>query len=98
MQRRLSTFAVCLLAGTAAAQGALIPHTLADIPANETATTTKQEFLATRVAGVDLSRSVKRVVTELEWHKRLSTAQIEAQKTGKPILWLQLLGDLDGYA
>jgi hypothetical protein len=55
-------------------------------------------FQATRVAGRDLKSSVGRVLGELDWREKLDDARATAAATGKPILWVQALGELDGFA
>jgi hypothetical protein len=50
-----------------------------------------------KVAGKDLKRAVKQVAA-LRWHDDLTDARAESAATGKPILWLQALGDLEGPA
>ena len=37
-------------------------------------------------------------VKSLKWHESLGDAKAIAAATGKPILWLQALGDIDGFA
>jgi hypothetical protein len=37
-------------------------------------------------------------VTALPWHSELDAARVESAATGRPILWLQALGELDGFA
>src|SRR5262245_16741363 len=55
-------------------------------------------FQQTRVAGRDLKSSVGRVLGGLDWREKLEDARATAAATGKPILWIQSLGDLDGFA
>lgn len=50
-----------------------------------------------QVSGRDLARRVE-AVTQLEWLDSLDEARLESAATGKPVLWLQGLGDLDGFA
>jgi hypothetical protein len=50
-----------------------------------------------QVVGKDLARAI-RTVTALQWFDDLGEARLEAAATGKPILWLQGLGDIDGFA
>ncbi|MBL8731521.1 MAG: hypothetical protein JNN13_04040 [Planctomycetes bacterium] len=50
-----------------------------------------------KLAGKDLKRAVKKVAA-LQWEKKLDVALAKAAATGKPVLWLQALGDLDGFA
>lgn len=56
------------------------------------------EFLQKRVEGRDLKQAVKRVLKSLEWHERLDEVKKEAIEQRKPILWIQSLGELDGFA
>ena len=60
-------------------------------PAPDPATT------GVKCEGRDLRTAVKKVKA-LEWHKSLDRARADAVKSDKPILWLQTLGDLSGYA
>ena len=39
-----------------------------------------------------------RKVKALPWHKKLKDAKSKAAESGKPILLLQTLGDIGGYA
>lgn len=50
-----------------------------------------------KVAGKDLKRAVKQIAA-LRWHDDLTAARTESAATGKPILWVQALGDLEGPA
>ncbi len=56
------------------------------------------EFLNLRVAGHDVYRGVRKVLTELTWHRDLDLAASQAKKQQRPILWLQMLGDLRGFS
>lgn len=49
------------------------------------------------VAGAALRQAVARVAA-LEWFDDLADAKARSASTGKPILWLQALGDLEGFA
>ena len=97
MRHTISLAIALLVAPASLAQGRLVPKALSDIPTSIGATQSEQKFRGTKVDGNDLKRAVKRVTDELKWHKKLSAAQQDAKQSGKPILWLQLLGDLDGY-
>lgn len=50
-----------------------------------------------QLAGKDLARAIA-TVTSLPWFDDLDAARLESAATGKPILWLQALGDLEGFA
>lgn len=47
--------------------------------------------------GKDLKKAVA-AVARLHWHERLGDARAIAAASGKPILFLQALGDLEGFA
>ncbi len=47
-----------------------------------------------RIAGKDLKKAVVKVAA-LKWCNSLGEARAQAAATGKPILWLQALGDID---
>jgi hypothetical protein len=47
--------------------------------------------------GKDLKKAVAKVKA-LKWTEDLTTARAMSAATGKPILWLQTLGDLEGFA
>lgn len=50
-----------------------------------------------KLAGKDLKKAVAKVRT-LKWGASLEEAFAKAAGTGKPVLWLQALGDIDGFA
>jgi hypothetical protein len=47
--------------------------------------------------GQRLARAVGKLTRELTWQRDLADAAAAARQAGKPIFWLQLLGDLRGY-
>lgn len=47
--------------------------------------------------GADLKKAVA-TVKALEWQRSLADAKALSAATGKPILWLQALGDIGGFA
>ena len=49
-----------------------------------------------KIAGRDLKAAVRKVAA-LSWHK-LPKARAVSKRTGRPILLLQTLGELDGFA
>ncbi len=54
------------------------------------------EFEQSSRRGQELSQSVQRVVSELAWHKNLDVAAKAATAQGKPIVWVQALGEIRG--
>ncbi|MFY9340858.1 MAG: hypothetical protein WAT39_00120 [Planctomycetota bacterium] len=50
-----------------------------------------------KLEGRDMKKAVA-AVKALKWHESLGEAKAISAATGKPILWLQALGDIDGFA
>ena len=50
-----------------------------------------------KASGTQLRKAVARV-RALPWNRTLASAKREAAESGRPILWLQTLGDLSGFA
>jgi len=48
-------------------------------------------------SGRSLKKAIAKV-TRLGWHKSLTGAKLHSASSGKPILWINSLGDLSGYA
>lgn len=55
-------------------------------------------FLRQRIAGKDLEQAVARSTGSLRWHKTMASARDEARARSRPILLVQALGELDGFA
>jgi len=53
--------------------------------------------MGVKLKGKAMKAAVKKVAA-LPWHKKLSKAKSKAKQTGKPILLLQTLGDIDRFA
>ena len=71
----------------------------AGMPGAQQLTEAQQEarqFRRPQVSGRRLARAVNKLTRELKWHRKLEDAAAAAEETGKPILWIQLLGDLRG--
>ena len=56
-----------------------------------------RSFRKLTVPGVEVAKNVKRLTTELRWHKNLSSALAAGRAKGKPVVWIQALGDLKGF-
>ncbi|MEE8143399.1 MAG: hypothetical protein V3T77_09890 [Planctomycetota bacterium] len=52
-------------------------------------------FRRMQLSGTEVRANVNKLL-ELHWHNDLQLAQQDAQDLGKPILWIQALGDLEG--
>ena len=50
------------------------------------------------LGGAELQRRIERVLQVLSWQRTLADARAEAQRRSRPILWVQSLGDLEGFA
>jgi hypothetical protein len=55
------------------------------------------ETTGAQLGGKDLKRAVAKV-RKLQWHEDMVEARAQSAATGKPLLWLQSLGDLEGFA
>ena len=53
-------------------------------------------FRRMQMSGTEVRANVSKLL-QLDWHKDLQLAQQDAQSQGKPILWIQALGDLEGH-
>jgi hypothetical protein len=56
-----------------------------------------EDTVGAKLGGRDLKKVVAKV-TALKWGKSLEEAFVQSAATGKPVLWLQALGDIDGFA
>jgi hypothetical protein len=66
-------------------------------PAGSASKPMPPETTGVQVAGKELKKAVAKV-TALHWFDDLAAAKARSAATGKPILWLQSLGDLEGFA
>lgn len=48
------------------------------------------------VAGSEASRNAQKLVTKIHWTQSLDEAKLQAQKEGKMIFWMHMLGSLEG--
>ena len=55
------------------------------------------ETIGPKLAGKDLKKAIA-VVGKLHWYDKLGEARVRAAASGKPILLIQALGDLEGFA
>ena len=69
----------------------------AKLPEERAAKRDARKFQWVEVDGKKLQPRVQRLIHDLTWHKTLAAAKTEAAKTGKPILWIHALGDIDGF-
>ena len=55
------------------------------------------DTVGTKKAGRELKAAVTKVL-KLGWNRTLGDAKARSAATGKPILWIQSLGDIGGFA
>jgi len=55
------------------------------------------DTVGVKASGKDLKKAVAKIA-KLHWHERYADAFAASAATGKPVLWLQALGDLEGFA
>lgn len=57
-----------------------------------------KKFRKLEVDGAQVAANVEKLRAELTWHDSLEEALAAAAAEGKPLLWIQALGELDGYS
>jgi hypothetical protein len=55
-----------------------------------------RKYRRLQTPGNEVRPAVEKLAQELDWHDSLQSAQRVAKRTGKPIVWIQALGDLTG--
>ena len=70
-------------------------HSADKTAANSSTDITKSNAGAV-TSGATASKKVDKLVNQLPWVFTLDDAKAQATKENKPILWLHVLGDLDG--
>ena len=53
--------------------------------------------IADDVATVEVAQNVRKLTTEMRWYSSIGSALGAARSKGKPVVWIQALGDLDGF-
>ena len=48
------------------------------------------------ISGEEVAKNVEKVMKEINWSKDLDKLQEQAKKENKLVLWIQIVGDLDG--
>ena len=76
---------------------AAVPMAAAVIRELSAAEAAAEAFRKIQVRGSDLTKAVHAVTKTLTWHDKLGDAARAARESGKPILWIQALGTLQGY-
>lgn len=56
-----------------------------------------RNFRKLTVPGEEVAKNVSRLTKEMKWHGSLSSALAAGRAKGKPVLWIQALGELKGY-
>ncbi len=55
-----------------------------------------QRFDSQKISASKVEKNVKSVNRVINWHNSLDVVKQKAEKTGKMIFWMQLVGELDG--
>lgn len=89
-----------ILAGTSL----LLPGTAQQQRGTKAPTTETQRALKSvrgfrrlKVPGDEVEQNVRRLTKEMRWHKTLGAALASGRRQSKPVVWIQALGDLDGF-
>lgn len=56
-----------------------------------------RKFRRLKVSGEQVAKNVRKLTKELKWYKNLGSALAAGRREGKPVVWIQALGDLDGF-
>ena len=99
MMKTIPVLACCtLLLPALAAQGQeTSPGGWPKLEAAPTRPMSAGAFRKLQVPGDVVAKRVKKLTTELPWYKTLGGARAAGSAKGKPILWIQALGDVDGF-
>ena len=91
----ISTLALLPLGASARADQPRAP--LGALQADRQTKKAAKRFRKLRVEGEQLAQNTTKLTSELRWHDDLAAAREEARQSGKPVLWIQALGELDGF-
>ena len=56
-----------------------------------------KKYRQLKVTGDELKSNIERLTSELTWYTSMEAVKEEAKKQDKPILWLNVLGEIDGF-
>ena len=74
------------------------PGSLPDLVSRaEAGTAQATEFRKERADRSEVAAAVGELTKAVKWHTRMRDARKLAQQDGKPIVWIQALGDLKGF-
>ena len=97
----LQLLALCCAAGAATALAAQDqsprPTTTMAWNGNGNAKRAARSFRHLKVPGEQVAQNVKKLVSELHWYKSLRAARTAGKTSDKPIVWIQALGNIDGF-
>jgi hypothetical protein len=66
-------------------------------PEKSPAEAAAEEFRKKQVKGAELKKAVDKLLKGLHWYDKLADAKAVAAAAGKPVLWIQALGDVNGF-
>lgn len=56
-----------------------------------------RQFRRMQMTGEEVRDNVTKLSKELRWHRSLGGALDAGRREGKPVIWIQALGDLNGF-
>ena len=86
-----------LLCTTLPAQGPQYPQPRPNQKPSRSQLTKSRNFRMLTLPGEEVATNVKRLTKQLHWHRTLAGALASGRTKGKPVLWIQALGDLKGF-
>ena len=101
MKKSLQLLALCFAAGPASAPAAQYqsprPTTTIAWSGNGNPKRAARSFRHLKVPGEQVEQNVKKLVSELRWYTSLRAARGAGKAKDKPVVWIQALGDIDGF-
>jgi len=97
-RRAVQLTALCALATAASGQSGVPLAMDACTELRPAEAQAKAFVLHPLLRGAELQRRIERSMRELAWQPTLAAARTEALRRSRPILWLQALGELEGFA
>jgi hypothetical protein len=64
---------------------------------NASALTVQERISRRQVPAEQAEKNADRLLTEINWHQSLDAAKATAQREGKLVFWMHMLGDLEGF-
>jgi hypothetical protein len=89
--------AICCAGGAATALTAQDQGPRTTMAWNGDAGRSAHAFRRLRVPGEQVEQNVEKLVSELRWYSNLRAARAAGKAKDKPVVWIQALGEIDGF-